>query len=33
MSGNSDFVIENGVLEKYNGPGGDVNYMLHTQNK
>ena len=24
MSGNSDFVIENGVLEKYNGPGGDV---------
>ena len=24
MSGNSDFVIENGVLKKYNGPGGDV---------
>ena len=24
MSGNSDFVIENGVLVKYNGPGGDV---------
>ena len=24
MNGNSDFVIENGVLEKYNGPGGDV---------
>ena len=24
MSGNSDFVIENGVLMKYNGPGGQV---------
>lgn len=24
MSGNQDFVIENGVLQKYNGPGGDV---------
>ena len=24
MSGNSDFVIENGVLVQYNGPGGDV---------
>lgn len=22
MSGNQDFVIENGVLKKYNGPGG-----------
>ena len=24
MSGNSDFVIEGGVLKQYNGPGGDV---------
>lgn len=24
MSGNSDFVIENGVLKEYNGPGGEV---------
>ena len=24
MNGNSDFVIESGVLMKYNGPGGDV---------
>lgn len=24
MSGNQDFVIENGVLKKYNGPGGEV---------
>ena len=24
MSGNSDFVIENGVLVKYNGSSGDV---------
>lgn len=24
MSGKSDFVIENGVLKKYKGPGGDV---------
>ena len=24
MSSSSDFVIENGVLKKYNGPGGDV---------
>ena len=24
MSGNQDFVIENGVLQKYKGPGGDV---------
>ena len=24
MSGNSDFVIEGGVLKKYTGPGGDV---------
>lgn len=24
MSGNPDFVIENGILEKYKGPGGDV---------
>ena len=24
MNGNSDFVIENGVLMKYNGSGGDV---------
>ena len=24
MENNQDFVIENGVLTKYNGPGGDV---------
>lgn len=24
MNGNSDFVIENGVLQEYHGPGGDV---------
>ena len=24
MSENKDFVIENGVLKKYNGPGGEV---------
>ena len=24
MSGNQDFVIENGVLKEYNGPGGVV---------
>ncbi|MCI8914640.1 hypothetical protein [Pseudoflavonifractor sp. 60] len=24
MSGNQDFVIENGVLKKYKGRGGDV---------
>ena len=24
MENNQDFVIENGVLIKYNGPGGDV---------
>ena len=24
MNGNSDFVIENGVLKEYHGPGGDV---------
>ena len=24
MSGNQDFVIENGVLRDYKGPGGDV---------
>lgn len=24
MSGNSDFVIQYGILEEYNGPGGDV---------
>ena len=24
MENNQDFVIENGILKKYNGPGGDV---------
>lgn len=24
MNGNQDFVIENGVLKKYTGPGGEV---------
>ena len=24
MNGNPDFVIENGVLKEYHGPGGDV---------
>ena len=24
MESNQDFIIENGVLEKYTGPGGDI---------
>ena len=24
MNNSNDFVIENGILEEYNGPGGDV---------
>ena len=33
MSSASDFVIENGVLTKYTGPGGDVEELVKAADK